>query len=128
MDMLLVEDDDLVREALVELLSAEQHVICCLACAEDALALPETQDAPAVVVTDINLGSGMDGLALGAALRERWQTTGLVYISGLSSQMRDRTLHRNERFVPKPFRFQDLLQAIHEVTTCAGRAGGTSRG
>lgn len=118
MDLLLVEDDDLVRDMLAELLACTTCRVACLSNAEDVLAWPIGSPVPDVVVTDINLGPGVNGLSLGEAVKQRWATTGIVYISGLAAQMNGRKLGPRERFVPKPFHIKDLMQAIRAVSDC----------
>ena len=117
MDILLVEDDDLVLETLGEALrqagfATERH-----ASAESALSSlsrPRApQEQPRVVVTDINLGSGMDGLALGRAVRARFPDLPFVYISGRYGELRG--LSAQERFLVKPFAASVLLRTIRDL-------------
>ena len=62
MELILVDDDELVREVLAELLASERYDVTTYATAEDLLAQADRACAPDVIVTDINLGRGMDGL------------------------------------------------------------------
>ena len=112
MDVLLVEDDALIRELLGDALSAAGFDTVGSATAEAALELLG-RDVPDVVVTDINLGAGMDGLALGRAMRERMPQLPLVYISGRYSSLEG--LDERERFLSKPFSSRVLLKAIGDV-------------
>lgn len=114
MDLLLIEDDDLIRHVLCEFLSESDCRIAAFTNAEAALDQLSSDPLPSVVVTDVNLGDGMTGLALGDVVRQRC-SAGIVYISGLTSNFIGRELGPRERFVPKPFRFSDLLQAIADV-------------
>ncbi len=138
MDILLVEDDDLVRDCLFEALHEAGHLIEGLGTAEAALSLLNADHPPAVVVTDINLGAGMDGLAFARAAREVCPGLPVVFISGRYAELRG--MSPVERFLPKPFTTPALLQAIHDVRTAAGvlaplsasagsaRANGRARG
>lgn len=118
MRILLVEDDDFVREVLAELLCSESHDVDAHATAECVLAQADTCMEPDVVVTDVNLGSGMNGFALGSILREHWLGKGIVYISAVASQLNDRRLGTNERFIAKPFHLATLLDAARDVSAC----------
>ncbi len=113
MDILLVEDDDLVRDCLFEALHEAGLLIEGSGSAEDALALLNADEPPDVVVTDINLGSGMDGLAFARAARKVCPGLPVVYISGRYAELNG--MNENERFLPKPFTTPALLQAIDSV-------------
>jgi CheY-like chemotaxis protein len=74
-------------------------------------------ERPCVVVTDINLGAGMDGLALGRAAHAKFPELPIVYISGRYGEIRG--LGPFERFLPKPFPASVLLRAIAEIRPAA---------
>ncbi len=113
MDILLVEDDDLVRDCLFEALVEAGLRIEGRGSAEAAMDLLDADHPPAVVVTDINLGPGMDGLAFARAAREICPGLPVVFISGRYSELRNMLPH--ERFLPKPFTTPALLRAIEDV-------------
>ena len=62
-DVLLVEDDDLVRHALRRLLASDGRECVAAASAEDAQQLL-TLHAPSFVITDLNLGGRLSGIDL----------------------------------------------------------------
>ncbi len=70
-------------------------------------------EPPGAVVTDINLGPGMDGLAFIRAAREVFPTLPVVFISGRYAELRGMAPY--ERFLPKPFTTPALLRAIADV-------------
>jgi CheY-like chemotaxis protein len=117
-DVLLVEDDELVLETLGEALRQAGLDTQPHASAESAL-MALTRERPKVVVTDINLGSGMDGLALGRVVRQRFPDLPFVYISGRYSELRGLT--SQERFLLKPFSATVLLRAIQDLCTATAR-------
>jgi CheY-like chemotaxis protein len=110
-DVLLVEDDELIRDILGEALDDAGLDTVRSPNAEDALA-QMSGDAPFVMVTDINLGAGMDGLALGREARQRFPNLPIVYISGRYAEVSG--LRKDERFLPKPFPASALLKTIAE--------------
>lgn len=113
LDILLIEDDELVRDCLeVALLEAGLDIRGSIS-GEAALDLLNTDRPPSVVVTDINLGAGMDGLAFMRAARERCPGLPVVFISGRYGELRGLTA--SERFLPKPFTTPALLRAIEDV-------------
>jgi two-component system C4-dicarboxylate transport response regulator DctD len=111
-DVLLVEDDELILDCLAEALNQAGLETERSQSAEAALVMMTAQ-APKVVVTDINLGTGMDGLALGRATHARWPNLPVVYISGRYAELRGLSSH--ERFLPKPFAATALLRAIADI-------------
>jgi DNA-binding response OmpR family regulator len=110
-DVLLVEDDELIRDILGEALNEAGLDTVRSPTAEQALELMGAE-APRVMVTDINLGAGMDGLALGRAARLRFPGLPIVYISGRYAEVSG--LRQDERFLPKPFPASALLRTIAE--------------
>jgi DNA-binding response OmpR family regulator len=117
-DVLLVEDDPLVLETLGEALRqagfrTERHTN-----AESALA-SVGRAAPQVVVTDINLGVGMDGVALGRMVRAQFPKLPVVYISGRYGELRG--LSSQERFLLKPFSTSVLMKALRDLHVTTAR-------
>ncbi len=117
LDILLVEDDDLVRDCLFEALHEAGLMIEGIGSAEAALTLLDADSPPGVVVTDINLGPGMDGLAFARAARQVCPGLPVVFISGRYAELRGMAPH--ERFLPKPFTTPALLRAIADVRAAA---------
>jgi CheY-like chemotaxis protein len=115
--ILLVEDDDLVRDCLFEALHEAGLQIEASNTAEAALHRMNADKPPGVLVTDINLGPGMDGLAFARAARDVCPGLPVVFISGRYAELAGMT--DNERFLPKPFSTPDLLQAIASVQQAA---------
>ena len=95
--------------------------------AEDAEAALAAMDATPVrvLVTDLNLGAGPDGLALATAARRRRPDLRVVYVSGDPDRFRQRCLGTWERFVPKPFPVGTVVRAVSEMAALAAqdRAG-----
>src|SRR5690349_17822366 len=77
MDVLVVDDEALVREVVTEGLADGGLAVAEAPSAEHALALTETSGAPEVVVTDVDLGRGMNGLALAEEVHRRWPDAGV---------------------------------------------------
>jgi len=84
--VLVVEDEPLYRDLLVHALVDRipgVTVVADVATAEDALARVGTTDVD-VLLTDIDLGSGMTGTQLGVEMRRRTTTRGVVLLSNLA--------------------------------------------
>ena len=121
MDVLLVEDDALVRELMGEALSDAGWRVSEAAGAAEALDRMTTDGVPGVLVTDMALGHGMSGLALIAAVHLRWPEAGAVLISG--TDMVEPVLDPGDRFLRKPFEVDTLARAVSELAARHGTAG-----
>ena len=115
MHVLVVEDNELVRAVLVDVLGEAGMQVSDTADPEQALGLLDAAGPPMVLVTDIDLGTAMDGFKLATAARRRWPSIGVVLISGRPQHLHEHRLHSRDRFLPKPFRSRDLLRTIQEI-------------
>ena len=120
MDVLVVEDEPLVREAVARELRQAGYQIGEAASAEAALATAEAADAaaggpPPVVVTGLHLGPGRDGLSLGAEVRRRWPEVGVVYVTCRPDALAGRLLGPREHYVVKPFAPEALRRAVRRL-------------
>jgi DNA-binding response OmpR family regulator len=132
MYVLLVEDEALIREMLAEDLADAGLDVAEAPSAEVALvvaaAAGQTGKPPCVLVTDVNLGGGMDGLALAREVRRRWPEVGVVYVTGRPSKLDGHALGARERFLPKPFGPSRLTAAVHQLMGRSRRRGGADKG
>jgi CheY-like chemotaxis protein len=115
MDVLLAEDDALVREALAETLADAGLIVAAAVSAEDALRTADEAApvaAPSVLVTDVDLGPGMDGHALAGACRRRWPALAVVVISGEPDNLRGRDPGPRGVFLTKPLRPAQLVRQV----------------
>jgi DNA-binding NtrC family response regulator len=120
--VMLIEDDPLVREMVLDGLSAAGITVEGLASAEDALVLLTAGQVPDVIVADIDLGSGLSGVDLAAIARERHPDVALVIISG--GGLAGASVPAGQRFLPKPFGPDELVRAIRDAAAEAARAAG----
>jgi CheY-like chemotaxis protein len=119
MDVLLVEDDVSVRETLAEDLADAGLDVSEAPNADAALsvarALAQMGRPPSVLVTDVNLGPGMDGLGLAAEVRRRWPEMGVVAITATPSKLSGRDPDAREVCLVKPFGPPRLAAAVNEL-------------
>jgi CheY-like chemotaxis protein len=114
--LLVVDDDEDVLDALIDVLEGAGFAIMFATSGEEAI-MKASGAAPDVLVTDLDLGAGMNGIQLAAEVRRRWPGLPIVYISGHHRMMNARSLDDREVFLPKPFRQRELLGGVHAVST-----------
>jgi diguanylate cyclase (GGDEF)-like protein len=110
---MVVDDDPTVLAALSETLKHLGWLVTTAPSAEEALALPASFPAPQIVITDVNLGTGMDGFEFCPLARRRWPDVKIVVISGRpphSEQLDTLSLH--DVFLLKPVHMSALEAAI----------------
>lgn len=110
-DILVVDDDDVIRDTLCELLS--QDYSCQTAdTAEQALAKLKTQRFD-VVLTDISM-PGLSGTELLDKLLQIYPGTPVIMISGLTDEEQAQSLisHGAFDYLLKPFRLEVVEESV----------------
>ena len=119
MSVLVVEDEDMLRALMVEVLGAAGYRVLEAGAAEDALAIPDVAGGSLdVLVSDINL-PGMTGVELAAELRRSIPNLRVLYVSGDPSQAKE---DPETPFLAKPFTPQELVSRIREQARGGGAA------
>lgn len=119
MRVLLIDDDQMVRQTLADTLADEGIEVYGLANAEDALVLLGAGQVPDVLVSDIDLGPGLSGIDLAAIARERHPAVEVVLIGGKPPDPGQISADRHERFLQKPFAAAALAGAIRAATAAS---------
>ena len=113
-EILVVDDDDVIRETLCELLSLE-YACQTADTAETALAKLEAQSFD-VVLTDISM-PGLSGKELLTRVLEMYPGTPVIMISGLSDQEQAQSLLSLGAFdyLLKPFRLEVVEESVRRA-------------
>jgi DNA-binding response OmpR family regulator len=114
--VLIVDDDDLVRTVLAETLSDAGHQVVETGDPHEALRLPGAIGPPDVLVTDIDLGSELNGFDVACNAHYLWPGVRIILISGLSSTHTGQSIDPRDRYLQKPFSGDCLLGAIEQLT------------
>jgi CheY-like chemotaxis protein len=111
----VVDDDEFIREALKSLISSVGLRVATFASAREFLQSRGT-DRPGCLVLDVRL-PGLSGLDLQRELAEANIQTPIIFITGHGDiPMTVRAMKAGAvEFLTKPFRDQDLLDAIHQA-------------
>lgn len=112
--ILVVEDDCLLREMIVDMLTDEGFVTSEACCADEALRLLRGRSDFAAMVTDVDMPGELNGIALAKQVNERWPQIGVVVTSG-AHRGGALGVRRSVFFLPKPFRADRLIAAVHFV-------------
>jgi CheY-like chemotaxis protein len=109
--VLVIEDEDGVRNLLRTLLRLAGYEVLSCQQGEEAVDLMEARGGPLhLLVTDVNLGGGMDGFEAAARLRARQPGLKILYMSG--EEDAERAIGPSERFLPKPFTPRGFTEAV----------------
>lgn len=111
-ELLLVEDDELIRSIVAIMLEDRGFGVAQAATGEAALRLIEGGLEPVGLVTDIDLGPGIDGLTLADRVRALRPGLPVVFATGRPPALRDRPCRAGEERVFKPFDADMLARAV----------------
>jgi DNA-binding NtrC family response regulator len=112
--LLIVDDDEAIRDALYELFE-EEHRCHLAGTVEEAMKWLDTETYD-VVLTDISM-PGLSGVELLAALRQRQERTPVIIITGLGDQEHAQGLMKMGAFdyLIKPFRLEIVEKSVRRA-------------
>jgi CheY-like chemotaxis protein len=114
--ILVVEDQDKIRQLLADSLEEFGHEVRTARAAEEAIEILEQNALIEVLVADITLPGGMTGLDLARKARELMPDLKILTISGKASEESIRASYLDRCvFLPKPFRPSDLNWTVGEL-------------
>lgn len=109
--ILLVEDDVLVRFTTAEVLREAGFDVLEAVDSSEALKLLTTGHPLDLVVTDIRMPGGMDGVQLASVIKSSRPN---LPVALLSSHL-DQPDHRADAFLPKPYDPDELVEAVKRL-------------
>jgi two-component system cell cycle sensor histidine kinase/response regulator CckA len=115
--VLLVEDEDNIREPAIEILESRGYLVLAAPDAAQALATAERHAGPIhILVTDVVM-PGLSGSQLAEQLARRRPGLRVLYISGYPEDAISHhgVLHPEQHFLQKPFPPGQFLEKIREV-------------
>jgi len=116
MQVLVVEDECLIRMLVCNLLEDAGYACIEAANAIEALALLDSKLCrPALLVTDFNLGPGLNGQTLVSEVVSRIPGLPVVFMTGNPESFDDYPFRDNERLVAKPFSGSQLVERVAEL-------------
>lgn len=117
--ILLVDDEDSIRRLMKAVLADTGFRILTAGSSDEALGVLEIQgECIRLVVTDIQMPPGMDGLSLAEAVRRRRPDLPVLFVSGYShfySRLSQLLEEGRTWFLQKPFSPLQLVQAVRQA-------------
>lgn len=115
LDILVVEDHDLLRQAIVSMLCENGHRAEGVYCAEDVDASLAVK-VPDIYIVDLNL-PGEDGISLSHRLRANQPRAGIVIVSARSDLVDRLAGYKTgaDFYLTKPFETDELLAIIQSI-------------
>ncbi|MFC3458818.1 hybrid sensor histidine kinase/response regulator [Massilia haematophila] len=111
--VLFVEDDALVREAVVEGLRAAGFTVRVAVNGEEARALLERGAAVDIVFSDIVMPGSISGIDLAALVRERWPALPVVLATGYTER---RVSIPDVKILAKPYDLEQVIGLLGRLT------------
>ena len=126
--VLVVDDDEGVREVLRDMLSALGHGVTTCASGDEALRAyrPGLYD---LVLTDLGM-PGVTGWTLAQAVRDADPGVTIVFVTGWGDEVHPEALERArvDHVVTKPFTLEDVVLAIERTLASPGADAGAAPG
>lgn len=114
--ILVLEDDDDLRDVLLSSLEDAGYEVCEAASADEALDLPQKSQLK-LVISDVRMAGSRDGLGALAILKQERPSLRCVVITGYASEDAPRRALeiQVDDYVYKPFRLAQLLAVVKRV-------------
>jgi PAS domain S-box-containing protein len=115
--ILLVEDEAAVRTTVRRQLETLGHKVQVAATAADALPILKGADRPDVLLTDVVLGTGMNGIDLADAARVFLPDLPVIFMSGFTSvpEAQQRIFETGAPLLSKPSTISQMERALNTV-------------
>jgi DNA-binding NtrC family response regulator len=109
--VLVVEDEPLLRLAAIDLVEAAGFEAVPAADATEAVEILEARTDIRVVITDVDMPRGVDGMKLAAIIRDRWPPIKVIIVSGRIDDPGNR-IPAETVFFSKPYREEQIIDAV----------------
>ena len=122
--VLVVEDNERIRNAEAELLAACGYRVRTATDAQEALALLSAARIDRLV-TDIRLPGCLDGIALARAAKRNWPAVKIMLVGGDVDQLSSEdTQSIADDLLTKPFKLSDLEERVGRLLRNCAATGG----
>lgn len=116
--VLIVEDDDSIRDILHEELSAQGYESVGVPSGEDALTFLETRSVD-LVIMDLRM-PGLNGVDTAVAMKHRWPNRPIILCTVCDEwRVREHIGREIQAYLPKPFTYDQLKSTVESALTTA---------
>ncbi|WJH38787.1 response regulator (plasmid) [Aliirhizobium terrae] len=109
--VLVVEDEPLLRLAAIDLVEMAGYEAIPAADATEAVKILEARNDIRVVMTDVDMPRGVDGMRLAAIIRDRWPPIKIIIVSGHVEDPGN-LIPAETMFFSKPYREEQIMETI----------------
>lgn len=110
--ILIVEDDELLREVVVEALGETRHTILSACNGPQALEMIDAHEEIDVIFSDVSMPQGVSGIDLAHTMRARKPNLRFILASGYAKSQLP-PMPEGVLFLPKPYRVMQLLALLN---------------
>ncbi|MDZ4288583.1 MAG: response regulator [Prosthecobacter sp.] len=111
--ILVVDDDEMIRLVIGQVLGTSGHQVFTAGSADEGWRQwRQHRGSIKLVITDINMPGGADGVALGQVLQEEDPSVPVIYTSGYRAASQFAHLKNGINYLAKPFGMLDLLKVV----------------
>lgn len=111
--ILVVDDDETIAQIMTQVLAAHQHTAITAPNADEAWRLwRRHRERIRLVITDINMPGGANGIELARAIHQDEPAMPVIYTSGQRATSVHSALKAGVNYLPKPFGMNDLLRVV----------------
>ncbi|MBU1743102.1 MAG: response regulator, partial [Proteobacteria bacterium] len=112
--VLLVEDEEMVRDYALQVLTLFGYEVIEAAGGEEALEIVRTGPRPALLLTDVVMPK-MSGPELARIIKDRHPEVQVIYMSGYATEEMGDRPDRSAAFIAKPFTPEQLAHKVRQV-------------
>lgn len=124
-DILVVEDDDFIRDYVTEVLLLSGYRVKSAASGQEALDILGAGLRPGLLFTDVLMAGGMNGIELAREARQFSRDMKVLYTSGYTGGTGCEPLPADAEFLRKPFKRQECVEKVGRILN---NHSGTTRG
>jgi DNA-binding response OmpR family regulator len=118
LDVLIVDDDDLVAEAIADGVRLAGYTVCGVAASLEAAIDLMARHRPRLALVDVDLGDGQDGVDVARQLAAIAPIT-IIFVTGFPDKIRQTDVA--VAWMEKPYRVLDLINALEIVSATTER-------
>jgi two-component system, response regulator PdtaR len=114
--ILVVDDDELVREMMASFLSMKGYRVLEAGSADEAVSLLAAPKPVDVVVTDVRMPGQLDGLGLASWIRDHRPEIRVLVTSGHTSAAQQAASVSDGPLIPKPYQPKEVVRRVQALT------------